>query len=63
LTIDSKAPSIPFAEYALNENRYRALKMMNPEHADELMAMSQKDVEKGWKFLEGRAKSLEPEKK
>ncbi|HIJ91525.1 MAG: pyruvate:ferredoxin (flavodoxin) oxidoreductase [Desulfobulbaceae bacterium] len=63
LTIDSKAPSIPFAEYALNENRYRALKMMNPEHADELMAMSQKDVEKGWKFLEGRAKALEPEKK
>jgi pyruvate-ferredoxin/flavodoxin oxidoreductase len=63
LTIDSKAPSIPFAEYALNENRYRALKMMNPEHADELMAMSQKDVEKSWKFLEGRAKALEPAKK
>jgi len=62
LHIDSKAPSIPFAEYALNENRYRMLKMMNPEHADELMAMSQKDVEKGWKFLEGRAKALEPEK-
>ena len=63
LTIDSKAPSIPFAEYALSENRYRALKMMNPEHADELMALSQKDVEKGWKFLEGRAKALEPAKK
>ena len=62
LHIDSKAPSIPFAEYALNENRYRALKLMNPEHADELMEMSQKDVEKGWKFLEGRAKALEPGK-
>jgi len=60
LHIDSKAPSIPFAEYALNENRYRMLKMMNPTHADELMAMSQKDVEKGWKFLEGRAAALEP---
>jgi pyruvate-ferredoxin/flavodoxin oxidoreductase len=60
LHIDSKAPSIPFAEYAMNENRYRMLKMMNPEHADELMALSQKDVEKGWKFLEGRAKALEP---
>jgi pyruvate-ferredoxin/flavodoxin oxidoreductase len=47
----------------LNENRYRALKMMNPAHADELMAMSQKDVEKSWKFLEGRAKALEPVKK
>lgn len=63
LQIDSKAPSIPFAEYALKENRYRSLKMMNPAHADELMAMVQKDVEKAWRFLEGRAKALEPEKK
>ena len=62
LHIDSKAPSMPFADYALNENRYRMLKMMNPGMADELMAMSQKDVEKGWKFLEGRAKALEPGK-
>ncbi|MBU0484372.1 MAG: pyruvate:ferredoxin (flavodoxin) oxidoreductase [Proteobacteria bacterium] len=60
LHIDSKAPTIPFAEYAMNENRYRMLKMMNPEHADELMAMSQKDVDKGWKFLTGRAAALEP---
>jgi len=62
LHIDSKAPSMPFADYALNENRYRMLKMMNPAHADELMAMSQKDVERAWKFLEGRAKALEPGK-
>jgi pyruvate-ferredoxin/flavodoxin oxidoreductase len=62
LHIDSKAPSMPFADYALNENRYRMLKMMNPAHADELLAMAQKDVEKAWKFLEGRAKALEPEK-
>ncbi len=60
LHIDSKAPSISFAEYALNENRYRMLKMMNPEHADELMALSQNDVDKGWRFLEGRAAALEP---
>jgi len=59
LHIDSKAPSIPFADYAMNENRYRMLKMMNPAHADELMAASQKDVEKGWRFLEGRFKALE----
>ena len=60
LTIDSKEPTISFADYALNENRYRALKIMNPAHADELMAMSQKDVERGWKFLQGRFKALEP---
>ncbi len=62
LHIDSKPPSMPFADYALNENRYRMLKMMNPEHADELMAMAQKDVEKAWKFLVGRAAALEPGK-
>ncbi|MEA3547113.1 MAG: pyruvate:ferredoxin (flavodoxin) oxidoreductase [Thermodesulfobacteriota bacterium] len=63
LTIDSKAPAMPFDEYALGENRYRMLKITNPSMADELMAQSQKDVEKAWKFLEGRAKALEPEEK
>ena len=63
LKIDSKAPSIPFEEYALAENRYRMLKLTNPAMADELMAQSQKDVDKSWKFLEGRAKALEPEGK
>ena len=63
LHIDSKAPSMPFDEYALGENRYRMLKLTNPSMADELMAMSQKDVNKSWKFLEGRAAALEPEKK
>lgn len=63
LHIDSKAPTMKFEEYALGENRYRALKMMNPTMADELMAQSQNDVDKAWKFLEGRAKALEPAKK
>jgi pyruvate-ferredoxin/flavodoxin oxidoreductase len=59
LIIDSKEPTITFADYALNENRYRMLKMSNPEHCDELMAASQKDVDKAWKFLVGRFKALE----
>ena len=62
LTIDSKEPSISFDDYALGENRYRTLKRVNPAHADELMALSQKDVLKSWKFLKGRAQALEPEK-
>ncbi len=60
LTIDSKPPASLFADYALNENRYRALKITNPSMFDELMAKAQQDVERGWKFLEGRAKALEP---
>ncbi len=59
LIIDSKEPSLKFAEYALNENRYRQLKMANPSQCDALMEASQKDVEKGWKFLQSRFKSLE----
>jgi len=59
LHIDSKDPSMPFAEYALGENRYRMLKMTNPSMADKLMEMSQKDVNKAWKFLKGRFKALE----
>ncbi|MBC8208265.1 MAG: pyruvate:ferredoxin (flavodoxin) oxidoreductase [Desulfobulbaceae bacterium] len=60
LSIDSKEPTISFADYALGENRYRMLKMTNPEHADELMEASQKDVTKSWDFLVARAASLEP---
>ncbi|NLX18771.1 MAG: pyruvate:ferredoxin (flavodoxin) oxidoreductase, partial [Desulfobulbus sp.] len=43
LIIDSKEPTISFADYALNENRYRMLKLSNPAMADELMEQSQKD--------------------
>jgi len=60
LHIDSKEPTISFDEYALGENRYRALKLTNPTMADSLMAQSQKDVLKAWNFLVNRAKSLEP---
>jgi pyruvate-ferredoxin/flavodoxin oxidoreductase len=61
LIIDSKEPSLKFADYALNENRYRMLKMANPSQCDALMEASQKDVDKGWKFLQSRFKSLEKE--
>ena len=61
MIIDSKEPTITFADYALSENRYRMLKLSNPEHADQLMAESQKDVDKSWKLLKGWAKALEVE--
>ena len=61
MVIDSKEPTISFADYAMNENRYRMLKLANPDMADELMALSQKDVDKSWKLLKGWAKSLESE--
>ncbi len=44
LQMDSKDPSISFAEYAGNQNRFRVLKKANPEHAEALMEASAKDV-------------------
>jgi len=64
LIIDSKSePTISFEEYALGENRYRTLKRVNPANADALLADSQKDVLKSWKFLKSLATALEPETK
>ena len=60
LIIDSKEPTISFEDYALGENRYRTLKRVNPSQADALLAMSQKDTLKSWKFLKSLANALEP---
>ena len=51
LVIDSKAPTITFAEYAYDENRYRALKTMKPELAAELMKRAEADVKRRWEYL------------
>jgi len=37
LTLDSKAPTISFEEFAFGENRYRVLKKNNPEAAEKLI--------------------------
>jgi len=43
LQLDSKEPTISFAEFANKQNRFRVLKKNNPEHAEQLMAASAKD--------------------
>ncbi len=45
LQLDSKAPSIPFKDYALNETRYRMLMKSNPERAKMLLDEAQKNVD------------------
>jgi len=62
LTIDSKEPTLNFTDYILSENRYKALKRINPAEADDLIAQAEKDAMKSWKFLKGRHAALEPEK-
>jgi pyruvate-ferredoxin/flavodoxin oxidoreductase len=54
--IDSQEPTISFEEYAYKENRYKALKMSNPELAAELMKQAEADVKRRWKYLKHLAK-------
>src|SRR5208282_2358963 len=56
LVIDSKEPTMTFAEYAYDENRYRALKTMKPELAAELMKRAEADVKRRWEYLNHMAK-------
>jgi pyruvate-ferredoxin/flavodoxin oxidoreductase len=48
LVIDSKAPSLPLAEYAYNETRYRMLTQSNGERAETLLDLAQHDVRQHW---------------
>jgi pyruvate-ferredoxin/flavodoxin oxidoreductase len=44
LQMDSKEPTISFAEFANNQNRFRVLKKNNPENAEALLEAAGKDV-------------------
>ena len=48
LQLDSKAPSMPFKDYAYGETRYRSLSMTNPEEAAELLELAEEDVKNRW---------------
>jgi pyruvate-ferredoxin/flavodoxin oxidoreductase len=51
LVLDSKEPTMPYAEYAYGENRFKVLKNSNPKAAAALMIQAQADVERRWKYL------------
>jgi pyruvate-ferredoxin/flavodoxin oxidoreductase len=44
LQLDSKAPTFDFIKYAYSETRYRSLRQVKPEVAEQLIQMSKKDV-------------------
>ncbi|HZJ48390.1 MAG TPA: pyruvate:ferredoxin (flavodoxin) oxidoreductase, partial [Acidimicrobiia bacterium] len=46
--VDSRPPSIPFADVAVKEARYAVLSRVNPDHAAELMAQAQQDIDTRW---------------
>jgi pyruvate-ferredoxin/flavodoxin oxidoreductase len=50
LKIDSRKPSIPWDQYALNENRFRILLKTDPARAEILMDRAENDVERRWEL-------------
>ncbi|MDD3375475.1 MAG: pyruvate:ferredoxin (flavodoxin) oxidoreductase [Candidatus Omnitrophica bacterium] len=55
LVLDSQPPKIPFEEYAMKENRFKALFKSDPERAKRLMELAQKDVNEKWATYQAMA--------
>ncbi|MEZ4699212.1 MAG: pyruvate:ferredoxin (flavodoxin) oxidoreductase [Rhodothermales bacterium] len=53
--LDSKAPSVPFKDYAYNENRYRTLTLVDPAGAARFLKAAQAHVDAHWKKFESLA--------
>jgi pyruvate-ferredoxin/flavodoxin oxidoreductase len=50
--LDSKAPTMPLAEFAAAEGRYAMLARSDPERARELLTAAQADVDERWRLYE-----------
>lgn len=50
LTLDSKAPSIPIAEYALSQSRFSQIARGDAQRAEQLLAQMQADVDRRWAY-------------
>jgi pyruvate-ferredoxin/flavodoxin oxidoreductase len=59
MQLDSEAPSMSFRDYARTENRYRSLTKANPDHADELMAAAEADVQKRLQAVQRLAEGVD----
>jgi len=56
MILESKAPSIPLADYIYNETRYNMVTKMNPGAAKQYLEFGQKQVKDNWKKYESLAK-------
>ena len=50
--LDSKAPSIPLAEFVSSETRFNALARTDPERAQLLLERAQADIYERWRYYE-----------
>ncbi len=55
MQLDSRPPKIPFREYAMNENRYRLMRLTAPRAADAVLRAAQDAVNAHWDELERMA--------
>jgi pyruvate-ferredoxin/flavodoxin oxidoreductase len=56
LEIDSGKPSIPFIEYAKNENRYQILMRSDAKAAERLLKLAEEDIKHRWSMYEALQK-------
>jgi pyruvate-ferredoxin/flavodoxin oxidoreductase len=50
--LDSKAPSVPFADFARKEARFAMLFRSDPARAKELLVRSEEDIAERWRYYE-----------
>jgi pyruvate-ferredoxin/flavodoxin oxidoreductase len=55
LVIESREPSIPLAQYAYNETRYKMLAQLDEARAEELMRQAQQDAKSRWTLYQQMA--------
>ncbi|MCY2986350.1 MAG: pyruvate:ferredoxin (flavodoxin) oxidoreductase [Planctomycetota bacterium] len=48
--LDSKKPSLSFKEFASTEGRFMMLAKSNPQHAEHLFGLAQKDIDDQWHY-------------
>ncbi len=53
--LDSRKPTLPFREFAMQEARFAMLARSNPEHSERLLRLAQHDIDDSWHFYEQMA--------
>jgi pyruvate-ferredoxin/flavodoxin oxidoreductase len=53
--LDSRRPTVRFADLAAQEGRFAMAIRSNPEHADKLIALAQQDIDNQWHYYEQMA--------
>jgi pyruvate-ferredoxin/flavodoxin oxidoreductase len=53
--LDSRKPTMRFADLAAQEGRFAMAIRSNPEHAEELIALAQQDIDEQWHYYEQMA--------